>query len=662
MKPFARALSLLCALALLLCGCQNANPGTTVVPTERPTVVPTATPAETDPPEATPEPTAEPTPEVTPEPTQPPFLFDRLNFPRLDGSTSTVPLGKAIASKLLGETPEQVADLIHFSRTTESFRMLLYGFCDLLISAEPAASIWEEKESLGFEWEMEPFAVDGLVFLVNKDNPIDSITIDQIRGIYTGEITNWSQIGGADLDIVPFQRNAEAGSQTAMLKLVMQDTPMMEPPTDRVIDSMAGLIEAVSSFDGSPAAIGYSVYYYANDMRMADGLKILKVEDVEPSADTLRSKEYPLLLNYYVLIKAGLEETSPTKQLFQWILSEEGQKLVAGQGYVSVLDVEPDPDTGKIQPVGSLWRLSEHYVGGDPIVPGKPYGQLLPYVGAIQYYTTPGGLDTFSRYLYGVCNNAGQLITAPVYNSAFYRGGFLVLERQITEPLHPEINQYFNTTVASPDGSLVKDLGTCRVDSTGLADTPLAAQYPDGTFSLLNADLEPAITIQGKDLEAFVGEGFFQHAVWNTVNAGPFLLFAPEDFPDYAEVYHRTAEGNEIFRLYVDLRDGSISEERPEGFPDLPAMPEPAPTVEGYEVYYREVDGFTGTVYYHARNIETGEDVLLNQNGALAWIGDAYMVVGGLVMQMEDDELLCCTWNDMDAGTIFRYYLASNVD
>lgn len=282
--------------------------------------------------------TAEP-PAPPPEPQPEQFVFTRENFPRLNGSTSTVPLGQAIASVLLGESREDVADLIQFSKTTQSYRELMWGSADLLIAAEPAEVTWQEKEEAGFEWKMEPFAVDALVFIVNADNPVDSLTTEQVRKIYTGEITNWSQVGGDDLDIVPFQRNAEAGSQTAMMKLVMKDLPMMEAPADYVRGEMGDLIEAVAAFDGSANAIGYTVYYYANDMKMAEGLKILAIDGVDPDPDTIRSGQYPFLNNYYVLTAAGSADDAPAKILYDWILSEEGQTLVAHEGYVSVLDV-----------------------------------------------------------------------------------------------------------------------------------------------------------------------------------------------------------------------------------------------------------------------------------------------------------------------------------
>ena len=263
-------------------------------------------------------------------------VFTRENMPRLDGSTATAPLAQAAAAVPLGESEEDVADLIDFSRTTESYRQLMQGDADLLIAAEPNAAVFDEMEEAGFEVQMEPLATDALVFMVNEDNPVDSLTTEQLRGIYSGEITNWSEVGGADLDIVPFQRNAESGSQVLMEKLVMDGTEMTEPPEGYMIASMVGLMDAVKEYDNSSNAIGYSVYYYAHDMQMAGGLKLLKIDGVAPEAATIRSGEYPFLNPYYVAMNAAEPEGSMTRVLYDWLLGPDGQKLVDMKGYVSV--------------------------------------------------------------------------------------------------------------------------------------------------------------------------------------------------------------------------------------------------------------------------------------------------------------------------------------
>ena len=272
-------------------------------------------------------------------PEEEPFVFTRDNLPRLDGSTSTAPLARAMCAVLLGEDQDQVADLISFSRTTQSYRNLMEGSADLLLAAEPAPEVLSELEE-GGKWLLTPFATDALVFVVNQDNPVDNLTTQQVQQIYTGEITNWSQVGGDDLDIVPFQRNQEAGSQTMFEKLVMDGLDLMEPPKEWTSDSMMGLLDSVREYDNSPAAIGYTVYYYANDMEMAKGLKVLSIDGVAPSAQAIRAGDYPFLNPYFVAIAKDAAQDSPTRVLYDWVLGPDGQKLAQLEGYVPVMETE----------------------------------------------------------------------------------------------------------------------------------------------------------------------------------------------------------------------------------------------------------------------------------------------------------------------------------
>jgi len=281
-----------------------------------------------------PENTISPTPDTPREP----FAFTRENFPRMDGSTSTAPLAEAVASVLLGEPREAVQELAQFNRTTQSFRNLAAGLCDILIVAEPTPDVFDELKEQSFEIEIAPIALDALVFIVNADNPIESLTIKQIREIYTGKITNWSEVGGEDVEIVAFQRNAEAGSQVLMEKLVMDGISMADAPTQQFMTAfgMGELITEIKGFDGSANAIGYTVYYYAEDMRMAEGLKIIAVDGTQPGTETIRSGDYPFINPYYVVIGAGESENSPARIMYTWMLSEEGQRLVSLEGYVSM--------------------------------------------------------------------------------------------------------------------------------------------------------------------------------------------------------------------------------------------------------------------------------------------------------------------------------------
>ena len=331
---FALALTL---IAALLAGCKTDSKTEKPASSAQPTTTaqkpePTETPAQT----AAPTTTAEPSVET--DPAGELFRFTRDNFPRLDGSTACIPLGEAVASVLLGESRESVQDLVQFNRTTQSFRNLMSDSCDLLLVGQPNAAVFDEMKQAGFEYDMETLGRDGLVFLVNESNPVDSLTTEQIRDIYTGKITNWKEVGGADAEILPIQRNEGAGSQALMKKLVMQDTPMMEAPVEYVATSMGELMSVVKSYDTSANAIGYSVYYYAHDMEMAKGLKLLKVDGVEPNKDTIRERTYPHLNDYYCVIPKDTEADSPARILYEWLVTEEGQRLIANEGYVTVMD------------------------------------------------------------------------------------------------------------------------------------------------------------------------------------------------------------------------------------------------------------------------------------------------------------------------------------
>jgi phosphate transport system substrate-binding protein len=313
---------LLAALLMLLASCAVNTPAQT-------SASPSASPSAATPSESA-EVSAEPSPE------EEIFEFTRDTFPTMDGSTSTIPLGQAVASVLLGEPRDQVAELAMFNKTTQSFRNLMNGDADILIVGEPNASVFDEMKQAGFKYEMTPFANDALVFVVNEANPVSNLTTEQLQKIYTGEITNWKDVGGPDLKIEAFQRNAEAGSQSLMKKLVMKELEMATPPEGYTIGEMEGLISAVKSFDGSASAIGYTVYYYADDMEMAKGLKILSIDGVQPNDETIASKAYPFLNPYYTVIAASEPESSPARIMYNWLLSPEGQNLIKNEGYVAV--------------------------------------------------------------------------------------------------------------------------------------------------------------------------------------------------------------------------------------------------------------------------------------------------------------------------------------
>ena len=253
-------------------------------------------------------------------------------YPKVDGSLACVPLLESLAVKVTGcSQADAEATLNHFLNTNPSYLALAEGERDLLLAYEPSE---ETKEALkAYEpLDMVPVGKDALVFLVNKDNPAESLTREQAAGIFTGEITNWKQVGGADEEIKVFVRPENSGSQTLLRLLLIGDADMIEARTE-LVGTMEGIISRLAEYDNSNSALGYSVYYYASNMYAMPNLKFLKIDGVEPTNETIGSGEYPLVHDFYC-VTAG--HSGPAALAVRdWLVSAEGQAFVEECGYVS---------------------------------------------------------------------------------------------------------------------------------------------------------------------------------------------------------------------------------------------------------------------------------------------------------------------------------------
>ena len=256
------------------------------------------------------------------------------DYPRVDGSTSMLPLSRALMMAATGISAQEAELRVSHSKTTLSFYALVSGEADLLLVARPAEEAFAYADEMGVVMEMRPIGVDALVFLTGGENPVDSLTQQQAVGIYTGEITNWREVGGADAEIIAYQRNKTAGSQVMMEEVVMQGEPMMDAPMEYRPSEMGALVDEVASYRNSASAIGYSVYYYVTEMYLREGVKLLAIDGVAPSNETIASGEYPYTQYNYAVIRADEKENSPARQLFDFLTTPEGKALMAAQGYV----------------------------------------------------------------------------------------------------------------------------------------------------------------------------------------------------------------------------------------------------------------------------------------------------------------------------------------
>ena len=263
-------------------------------------------------------------------------LFSEEDFPKLDGSTACIPLMAQMLADTTGMDLEEAQSIISVSTTAYAWESFgLYNTdTKMLVVYEAPDSVKEELEAANVQLEQKPIGVDALVFIVNEDNPVTDLTQQQLRDIYAGKITNWKDVGGQDLDIVAFQRRSDSGSQTLFQKLLIQGGELMDPPTELAPTAMGELVDSLAAYNNAANAIGFSVYYYIDQMYSQPGLRLLSVDGVMPSNDTLADGSYPLCNDFYAVIRPDAAADSPERQLYDWLDTEAGQACIKKAGYV----------------------------------------------------------------------------------------------------------------------------------------------------------------------------------------------------------------------------------------------------------------------------------------------------------------------------------------
>ena len=268
------------------------------------------------------------------------FTFTEENMPIIDGSTATIPLIEAVYSVLLGIPRSDAAQMVNTSGTDNAYNKLIMSEADILLVYSPSPQSLENARDSGVELEMAPIGRDGLVFLVNKVNPVQSLTPEQLVSIYSGMTRNWKDIGGEDVEIKAFQRQYLSGSQTMMNELVMKGVPMAETETEYVIGEMGRLVDAVAHFDNAKSAIGYNVYYFVSKMEMNENVRMLAIGGALPSTESISDGSYPFVSDFYAVIRKETPKDSPARILYNWIQSTDGINLVRHEGYATAESLE----------------------------------------------------------------------------------------------------------------------------------------------------------------------------------------------------------------------------------------------------------------------------------------------------------------------------------
>lgn len=262
------------------------------------------------------------------------ILFDNETLPRFDASLATQPLVDALILNFTGSTPAELQR--EYTNTHPGYVKLINNETDLIVVTEPSEEELALAKDKGIELEVTKIVNEGFVFFVNVNNKIDNLSLDQIRKIYSGEVLNWKELGGDDSEIIAYQRPVNSGSQTGLISLVMNGLELKIPTVkESVALSMSGIVDFVANYENGLDAIGYSYYYYANEMYKNDQLKYLGINGVVPNYQTIQDGSYPIRTAYYIVTRKG-DANKNVAKLKDAMLSARGQRVASEAGYVPI--------------------------------------------------------------------------------------------------------------------------------------------------------------------------------------------------------------------------------------------------------------------------------------------------------------------------------------
>lgn len=257
------------------------------------------------------------------------------NLPVLDGAAALVPVYAAVIENVYPKGcvtyeggsfsddnfyGENFASdsAMQYKNTVRGYQAIVDGTTDILFCAGPSEEQKQYAQEKGVELVCVPIGLEGFVFFVNEDNPVDNLTVEQIRKIYAGEYTNWAEVGGANRVINPITRLQGSGSQTTF-EAFMGDYE----------------IGKKSPFAIMGGSLGFSFRFYMDGIVENDAVKMLSLNGVYPSAENIQNRSYPIVAQFYAIYRAD-NENENIPLLIEWLLSDEGQSLIEQTGYVRI--------------------------------------------------------------------------------------------------------------------------------------------------------------------------------------------------------------------------------------------------------------------------------------------------------------------------------------
>ena len=282
------------------------------------------------------------------------------NFPIIDGSDSTDPLRDILMCRILGfkyrwdrrpfspgddikwilsERTCSDSEWIHLrddclkhSNTHQSYINLIDDKVELVIAAR---SISRDEKEYADEMQVtlieKPIAKDALTFMVNPSNPVKNLSISQLQGIYTGEITNWKEVGGKDEEIRPYIRNRNSGSQEKFETLVMAGLTIANFPPLQVGQVM---MSPYYQLEEDKQGIGFSPFYYYSVIVDNGSTKAIGLDGVPMTKANVKNNTYPYTTDVYAAVRSDIDRNSKAFELFEFLTTPAGQAIINESGYV----------------------------------------------------------------------------------------------------------------------------------------------------------------------------------------------------------------------------------------------------------------------------------------------------------------------------------------
>ena len=234
-----------------------------------------------------------------------------------DGSTSMEKVIGALKETFEGENAG-VEVTYNPTGSGSGIKAVQEGRCDIGLSSRALKAEEEEQGLVG-----TVLAYDGIAVIVNPENTVEDLTVEQIAAIYTGEITNWSEVGGMDAEIVLVGREAGSGTRSGFEEIVgVEDLCQYR----QELTSTGDVITAVSQ---NPGAIGY-----ASLASVKDTVKAIKVGGVAPSDETVKDETYAIQRPFVLVTKEGTALTETAQAFFDFITSEAAREVITAAGVV----------------------------------------------------------------------------------------------------------------------------------------------------------------------------------------------------------------------------------------------------------------------------------------------------------------------------------------